>query len=348
MKITDTNKSHLKIKFIVLSFSLLFSTQLFSKSWLDKAATSLDIQGFVKTFEIEPQIKICNIDDIDDSLIGLKVHHQDLFLFTENVRDKGYVRLFDSYIKEKKKNGVMSEIGKILGKGTNTKKSGKTYINMFEIPFFSAIADSIGLDGYGCFHPKGKAFFYSTSVDPTAVDYIQYFQLLDAVSMYTLPGIFSMIIDCVAYEGYAKSNSWHSGAGLYFANTIDIFDHSFGCSGGVTLGAENQSNSQLVNGVMSSITELKIMARTGLVIQQSKNSLLNKGIDVECSQNPGPFIKTEFTPQMIEPVASKQFQVGQTPAEWAEFKNDHSTRGDTVVLWWVNKDFVSMSGKCSW
>jgi len=342
---------------ILILFSLLiFNTELYcntgtgagsKKSWLGDLVNSIDIKSFVKKLSIEPKLKICNISNMHQSLIGVVVHHQDMFLFTENVREKGYVRLFDTNILSKKGNSKFKELGKILGKGTNDKRKGYTYINLFEIPFFSTIVDSIGLDGYICAHPKKRTFFYSTSIDPTAVDYIQYYMLIDALSCYTTPGILSMIIDCVAYEGYAKSDKWYSGMGKYFGNTIDIFEHSFGCSGGLAVGATNHTKSQIVNGAISSITELKIMARTGYVIQQSKNSLLNTG-DVECSQKPGPFIKTEFTPQMIEPVASKQFEIGQTPADWAEFKNDHSTRGDTVILWWVNKDFVSMSGKCSW
>ena len=62
----------------------------------------------------------------------------------------------------------------------------------------------------------------------------------------------------------------------------------------------------------------------------------------------GPLIKTEFAPQLLQPVVSKQFEFGESPSQWAAFKDDQSTGGNVAIAWWVRKDFVAYAGKCIW
>jgi len=331
---------------------LLLSSSLYSnskKNWINEIATSVDVDSFVKSIKFETQLRTCKIDDIHDSLIGVELHHMDLFMFTETVREKGYVMFMQTNILDSaSSDDSLGGIGKILGMGNNRKKKGKQYINMVQIPIFGLLTESLGLDGIACFHPKSKFFFYSSAIDPTSVDYIQYMVLIDTMSLFNINGIMSMIIDCVAYEGYNALGDKNSEAAKYFENVIDTYQHSLGCTGGISLGASNQSKSPLVNGMVTSASLLKIMSRTGVVLMQSKTSLLNKGRDVTCSQFSGPFIKSQYVPQMILPISSKMFELGSTPAQWAEFKDDQSTQGDTAIAWWVRKDFVAYSGTCVW
>lgn len=327
---------------------LLLSNTLYSKTWLDTLGNTIDIDAFTRSIKFGTNIKVCSIDDVHDSLVGVYLHHQDLFMFTESVREKGYVAFMDTNILQNDSNSSsFGDLGKILGTGDNRSKSGKQYLNMVQLPIIGMITKSLSLDGLACFHPESSFFFYASSIDPTAVDYIQYLALIDTMSLFTTNGIMSMIVDCLAYEGYSLIPNT-STASKYFAKVIDVYPHSFGCNGGVTLAASNQSKSPLVNGLTSSASLLKIMARTGTVIKQSKISVLNLSKDVTCEQYSGPFIKTEFTPQMLQPVPTREFELGVTPAEWASFKDDQSTTGDTAIAWWVNKDFVAYSGSCSW
>lgn len=326
----------------------MLNSSAYSKTWLSDLASVVDVNAFVKSLAFEAKLTNCHVSKMNDSLIGVELHHQDLFLFTESTRKKGYVSFMDTDILQSNNDdSQFGDLGDILGTGTNRKKSGKQYINVLELPVLGMMTEALGLDGIACFHPTKKVFFYSTSIDPTATDFVQYKMLLDVMSLYTINGIMSMIFDCIAYEGYSKISNKTSSSAKYLENTIDAFPHSFGCTGGMALGAANHSVSPLVNGLIGSITELKILARTGYVIMQSKRSILSSE-KVTCSQVPGPFIKTEFVPQMIKPVASKQFELGITPAEWASFRDDQSTKGDTVIAWWVRKDFIAFSGKCAW
>lgn len=338
--------------FLLSTIQSLNSAEVKKKSWVVDLAETIDINAFVRNLKFEAELKVCKIDDAHDSLVGVELHHMDIFIFTETVREKGYVIMMQSNILEKKKSesggATNTGLGKIMGMGSNRGKKGTHYINMAHLPIMGMLTESLGLDGIACFHPKQKFFFYASSIDPTAVDYMQYLILIDTLQMFNINGILSMIVDCVAYEGYSLLNDKSTNSSKYFTSVIDSYQHSFGCSGAVAIGGDNQSSSPLVNGMMTSATLLKIMSRNGYSIQQSKRSLLNKGRDVTCGQLKGPFIKSQFTPQMMLPVASKVFEMGSTPAKSVSFKDDQSTQGDTAMAWWVRKDFISYSGTCSW
>lgn len=323
------------------------SSSLYSETWIEKVPESIDLNKFTKSLKFGTNLRVCKIDDVHDSLVGVDIHHQDLFMFTENVRKKGEVMFMDTNILQGKAGNGFGALGLILGTGSNRNKDGRIYVNMVQIPILGIVTEALGLDGIACFHPKNKFFFYSSAIDPTAVDYMQYYALIDAVSLFTTNGIMSMIIDCLASETYSKVSTT-STVGKYSANIIDSFPHSYGCNGGVTLGSANHSKSPLVNGLISSASTLKILSRTGYVIMQSKNSILNGQRDVSCKQLKGPFIKSQFTPQQLVPVVTKQFVLGTTPAEWAAFRDNQSSKGDTVYAWWVDKDFVAYSGTCVW
>ena len=323
----------------------LLNSSLYSDSWIPKLTKDLDVSAMVKSFKFEAQLKTCGVNDAHDSLVGVVMHHLDLFTFTEAVRKKGFVIYMDMNILG---DGAYGKIGKIIGMGDNRGKKGSQYINLVQIPILAFITDSLGLDGLACFHPKDKFFFYSSSIDPTAVDYVQYFMLLDTLKMLTINGIMSMVVDCMSYESYAQVDKQGSTA-KYLEKMIDVYRYSYGCNGGVSPGATNQSASPLVNGMIEAITVMDIMSRTGFVIQQSKHSVLNKpGSDITCNQGPGLFIKSEFVPQLLQPVPSTTFELGETPGQWAAFKDNQTTQGDTVFAWWVRKDFTAFAGHCSW
>jgi len=323
----------------------LLNNSLYSESWLPKLAEDLDVDALVKSFRFDTKLKNCGVDDIHDSLVGVEMSHLDLFMFTETVRKKGYVIYMDTNILDDSTTGAL---GKIMGMGNNRDKEGKQYVNMVQIPVISFITESLGLDGLACFHPKEKFFFYSSSIDPTSVDYVQYYMLLDTLKMFNINGIMAMVIDCMSYEGYKYVDKQGTSA-KYLSKIIDSYSHAFGCSGGISLGASNQSSSPLVNGMIQSATLLKILSRTGVVLMQTKNSMLNPpGSDVTCNQEKGPFIKTQYLPQMLQPVSSSTFELGETPAQWASFKDDQSTLGNTAVAWWVRKNFTAFAGHCTW
>ena len=342
----------MKTKHFFLSVSFLFfilysplnAAQLKNKSWIGDLITSIDINAFVKSFKFDAKFKTCG-HKLHDSLVGVVLHHTDLFLFSESVREKGWVVLFQSNILGKSK---FSSLKSIMGTGTNRGTSGSQYVNIIELPILGMITKSLGLDGIACFHPSGKFFFYSSAIDPTGKDYMQYEMLLDEANMFTTNGILSMIVDCVASEAYAKMSNKQSKVAQFTSDTIDMYRYSWGCNGGITLGSTNQSAAPLVNGMIQALTTINILSRTGFVIMESKNSILTKGRNVGCTQLRGPMIKSEFAPQLLQPIASKQFELGQSPSEWASFKDNHTTGGDTVIAWWVRKDFVAYAGKCIW
>ena len=320
------------------------SSSLFSGSWLPKLATDLDINAFVKSFKFDTKVKNCGIDDIHDSVIGIEMSHLDLFMFTETVREKGFVIYMDSNILGKKTGKARG----IIGEGSNRGQEGSQYVNMVQLPILGLISGALGFDGIACFHPSDKIFFYSSAVDPTSADYIQFYMLMDSLKMYTINGIMSMIADCMSYQSYKYVDKSGTTA-KYLSMIIDSYNHSFGCNGGIASGNSNQSASPLVNGLIQSATTMKIMARTGVVIKQTKRSLLNPmGSDVTCNQSKGPFIKTEFLPQMLQPISTATFEMGETPAKWAAFRDNQTTRGNTAIGWWVRKDFTAFAGHCTW
>lgn len=316
------------------------------RNWLNDIFTDVDVDAFVDSLKFDAKLVRCG-SGVHDSLIGVILHHQDLFMFTETVRKKGRVIFMDTNILGK---SYKDNFKSIAGMGTNRNSDGSQYVNIVYLPILGMITESLGLDGIACFHPQAKFFFSSTSVDPTAADYMQYSLLVDQLQIYTINGILSMIIDCVASEGYALLGNKQSSSAKFLAKTIDTFTYSHGCNGAVSLGATNHNPSPLVNGLNSALTYISILNRIGLVMQ-TRRSILgvpSSGKPFECTQHKGPLIKTELAPQLLMPVVSSQFELGQDAASWAAFRDDQSTAGDTVIAWWVRKDFVSFAGTCIW
>lgn len=294
--------------------------------------------------EIVGEIKTCKPVNTKDGLIGVVVRHTDVFIFTETTREKGYLLMMNKNVKGK--HGAKKSL--IDRYGLNN-PMGFQYVNLIEFPILGMVAKSLNEDGLFCFHPATKVSFYFSWLDPSAVDYIKVKMMADVVRTLTIEGMMASAIDCVAATSFQriKIGKKYNTMGIAATKVMDSFSYCTGCSGIMSIGNTNQSASSLVNGAQIGFTQLKERAYYSLV-QQTKNSPLNMKPDIECSSQEGPVIKSQFVPQIIRPVVGKKFEVGTTPAEWGTFKNDGSTKGDTVFAWWMRREIVAFASRCSW
>ncbi|MHC3995644.1 hypothetical protein ACXWTF_12540 [Thiomicrolovo sp. ZZH C-3] len=315
--------------------------------WISTMFSDLAFDYFVRSFEILPELKVCKPSSVEDGLFGVRIRHSDVFLFTETVREKGYTQALDTNILGDTAGGSSTALKYM---GTNGEKEGSQYVNALELPFIGMAAKKLSETGLFCFHPGTKTSFYFSWMDPTSTDYMKAKVMPELALLMNIPGIASEVLDCVATTTYSALpwGSKYSSVGKASARVIDMMHHTIGCDGVKSLGNANLSESPLVNSFIISNTALYEMARYGVMVKQSKSSVLNEGRDVECGAKAGPIIKTQFVPQLIRPVPGYVFENGASPAEWAAFKNDATTAGDTVFGWWVRKEFVAFAARCVW
>lgn len=322
-------------------------TSLFAEAdpqWVGTLAEDLEFSNFFKSMEVLPELKTCKPSGSDDGLFGVIVRHTDIFLFTETVREKGYLMMIDTNIKGKS-GGKTSLIDSFGDNG----EEGSQYVNLIELPVLALIGKKIDSGGFFCFHPTTASSFYFSFLDPSAVDYIKVKMMVDVVQSLTVTGMIASALDCLAATTLdaVPFGSKYNAIGKVAFRAIDFFTYSTGCNGIVSVGPTNQSESPLVNGRLIGFTQLKERSYYSLV-KQTKRSVLNKGSDVECSSKVGPLIKSQFISQLIRPVPGKMYEVGATPAAWGTFKNDGSTAGDTVFAWWMRREIVGFAHSCSW
>lgn len=312
-------------------------------SVLEDLARVIDGQYIWQNFKIEPKVKWCKPKNALTKVPGIVAHIVEPNIIAEMTRE--YLRLEFLQLDLGGK-FHFAQMGKV------NENQGAAYSHMFRFPILGKILKK-ATNGFICFEQGSLAVLSLSEFDPSAWNSVLRLQVIPTLKMFLNPeSVLYGVSSCVSGIAldHMSPDSRVGDTGDSLRTIIDTVYYNVGCNGMKTVGAHITTNNPFSSALTVSMAQIDMLSADTYFLPQTVVSTLNGWNDeLYCKPNIGllPMINSQYQSQLLRPRMGKPFISSTTPAEWASFKNDGTTQGNSVFFIWQKRDFAMGAYACA-
>lgn len=305
-------------------------------SVLEDLTRIIDGQYVWRNFKVEAKVQWCKPQDALTKLPGVIAHIIEPNILTELVRE--YLRL----------EFLQMDVGgkyHFLKMGKVNENEGAAYHHMFRFPILGKILKK-ATQGFICLDQGSLSVLGLSEFDPSSWNSILRLQVIPTLKMFLNPeAAMYGVASCVSGTAlnHLSPSTRAGGTGKALRAVIDTIHYNVGCNGMKVVGAHINTHNPLSSALDISMSQLDMMSSDTHLLAQTVESVVNGyNDDIYCKPfyGPLPMINSQYEAQLLRPRLGKPFITSSTPAEWASFKNDGTTQGNSVFFIWQRRDFA--------
>ena len=231
-------------------------------------------------------------------------------------------------------------------KSANKTTNHSAWIHIVFLPFLSlAMGDNQAL----CFNKADVSIPYIAELDITYDGTLAGNAFPEIESMYSIPTIFSSVVDCLA-----SSTSDTASSGSFYGKSADFIRagmyYSVGCWDMFPMGGNTKNSSPIISAGVMSTYGLSVLHRTSSLLKTSSIPGLDGGLfpNSDCNFKYSPILpKTQYFLNLAYPLGWKAIPWGMADGAWSQAKQYPGTL-DVIVFWlWQRKSFYLGASACS-
>lgn len=302
----------------------------------------IDGQYIWRNFKVEPEVKWCKPKNAITKIPGIKAHLIEPNIISELVRE--YLRF----------EFLQLNVGgsyDFLKMGKVNENQGAAYIHMFRFPILGKILEK-ATNGFICFEQGSLSVLALSEFDPSSWNSILRLQIIPVLEMFLNPeaamyGVASCVAGTTLNQTSPSTRTGDTGKTL--RAVIDEVHYNVGCNGMKPVGAHINTQNPLSSSLDIAMAQIDMLSMDTYMLPQTVESILNGySEDIYCKPNIGmlPMINSQYQAQLLRPRLGKPFVSSSTPAQWASFKNDGTTQGNSVFFIWQRRDFAMGAYAC--
>jgi hypothetical protein len=312
-------------------------------SVLEDLGRVIDGQYIWRSFKVEPKVKWCKPKTALTKVPGIVAHIIEPNIIAELTRE--YLRL----------EFLQLDLGgsfKFARMGKVNEDQGAAYSHMFRFPILGKILKK-ATNGFICFEQGSLSVLSLSEFDPSAWNSILRLQVIPTLRMLLNPeAVFYGVASCASGVAlnHMSPSSRVGKTGDALRSVIDTIYYNNGCNGMKTVGAHITTNNPFTSALNISMAQIDMVTMDTYMLPQTVLSIVNGwDDDLYCKPNIGmnQMINSQYQAQLLRPRLGKPFITASTPAEWASFKNDGTTQGNSVFFIWQKRDFAMGAYACS-